>query len=102
MAVIVLVDDDQNILTSVSMALEAEGHVVNAYEEGASALAHITDNPPDLIVSDIKMPTMDGMELLRRVRQSSDLPLIFLTSKDDGYFKSNYQDYQCPSVCNKF
>ena len=83
MAIIALVDDDANILTSVSMALEAEGHVVKAFEDGASALAEITANPPDLIVSDIKMPTMDGMELLRRIRQSSDLPLIFLTSKDE-------------------
>ena len=81
MATIALVDDDANILTSVSMALEAEGHTVKTYEEGASALAEITASPPDLIISDIKMPTMDGMELLRRIRQASDLPLIFLTSK---------------------
>ncbi len=83
MAVITLVDDDQNILTSVSMALEAEGYKVDSFEEGASALAHIKDTPPDLIISDIKMPAMDGMELLRRVRQESELPLIFLTSKDE-------------------
>ncbi|MEL6506056.1 MAG: response regulator transcription factor [Pseudomonadota bacterium] len=83
MAVITLVDDDENILTSVSMALEAEGHKVDTFEDGAAALKHVTDTPPDLIVSDIKMPTMDGMELLRRVRQNSSLPLIFLTSKDE-------------------
>ena len=83
MAVITLVDDDENILTSVSMALDAEGHKVNTFEDGAAALKHITDSPPDLIVSDIKMPTMDGMELLRRVRQNSSIPLIFLTSKDE-------------------
>ena len=83
MAVITLVDDDENILTSVSMALEADGHKVTTFEDGAAALKHVTDNPPDLIVSDIKMPTMDGMELLRRVRQNSALPLIFLTSKDE-------------------
>lgn len=83
MAIIILVDDDQNILTSVSMALEAEGHTVTTYEDGAAALEKINETPPDLVVSDIKMPTMDGMELLRRVRQSSDLPLIFLTSKDE-------------------
>ena len=83
MAVIVLVDDDQNILTSVSMALEAEGHKVTAFEEGASALTSINEQPPDLVISDIKMPTMDGMELLRRIRQNSTLPLIFLTSKDE-------------------
>ena len=83
MATIVLVDDDQNILTSVSMALESEGHQVTKFEDGAAALAKISEAPPDLVVSDIKMPTMDGMELLRRIRQSSDLPLIFLTSKDE-------------------
>jgi two-component system response regulator ChvI len=83
MANIALVDDDENILTSVSMALESEGHVVKIYEDGAKALADITASPPDLVVSDIKMPTMDGMELLRRIRQSSELPLIFLTSKDE-------------------
>jgi len=83
MATIALVDDDENILTSVSMALEAEGHTVKTYEDGAKALADFTASPPDLVVSDIKMPTMDGMELLRRIRQGSDLPLIFLTSKDE-------------------
>ncbi len=83
MATIALVDDDENILTSVSMALEAEGHTVKTYEDGAKALSEISASPPDLVVSDIKMPTMDGMELLRRIRQGSDLPLIFLTSKDE-------------------
>ncbi|MFQ5564480.1 MAG: response regulator transcription factor [Parvularculaceae bacterium] len=83
MATIALVDDDENILTSVSMALESEGHQVKTYEDGAAALADIEATPPDLVVSDIKMPTMDGMELLRRIRQASELPLIFLTSKDE-------------------
>ncbi len=83
MATIALVDDDANILTSVSMALESEGHTVKTYEEGATALQEIVASPPDLVISDIKMPTMDGMELLRRIRQTSDLPLIFLTSKDE-------------------
>jgi len=83
MAVIALVDDDENILTSVSMALESEGHRVTTYEDGAAALAAITATPPDLVVSDIKMPRMDGMELLRRLRQTSETPLIFLTSKDE-------------------
>lgn len=83
MATIALVDDDANILTSVSIVLESEGHDVKTYEDGATALAAISDAPPDLVVSDIKMPTMDGMELLRRLRQSSDVPLIFLTSKDE-------------------
>lgn len=83
MTTIALVDDDQNILTSVSIALEAEGYKVAVFEDGAAALEKISAAPPDLVVSDIKMPTMDGMELLRRIRQSSDLPLIFLTSKDE-------------------
>lgn len=83
MAVITLVDDDENILTSVTMALEAEGHNVDAFEDGAKALEHVKATPPDLVISDIKMPVMDGMELLRRLRQDSELPLIFLTSKDE-------------------
>ena len=83
MATIALVDDDENILTSVSMALEADGHTVNKFEDGAKALEFVQATPPDLVVSDIKMPTMDGMELLRRIRQNSALPLIFLTSKDE-------------------
>jgi two-component system response regulator ChvI len=83
MPTIALVDDDENILTSVSMALESEGYKVKTFEDGAAALADIGASPPDLVVSDIKMPTMDGMELLRRIRQNSDLPLIFLTSKDE-------------------
>jgi two-component system response regulator ChvI len=83
MAVIALIDDDENILASVSMAMEADGHKVKTYAEGASALADITAQNPDLVVADIKMPGMDGMELLRRIRQTSDLPFIFLTSKDE-------------------
>lgn len=83
MATIALVDDDENILTSVSIALEAEGHIVKSFEDGAVALDYINATPPDVVVSDIKMPTMDGMELLRRIRQTSSLPLIFLTSKDE-------------------
>lgn len=83
MPTIALVDDDRNILTSVSMALEAEGYHVQTYTDGAAALAGLASNPPDVAVFDIKMPRMDGMELLRRLRQKSDLPVIFLTSKDD-------------------
>lgn len=83
MPTIALVDDDRNILTSVSMALEAEGYHVQTYTDGAAALAGLAANPPDVAVFDIKMPRMDGMELLRRLRQKSDLPVIFLTSKDD-------------------
>src|SRR4028119_1640062 len=80
---IALVDDDRNILTSVSIALQAEGFLTRLYSDGAAALKALTDNPPDLAVLDIKMPRMDGMELLRRLREKSDLPVIFLTSKDD-------------------
>jgi len=81
--VIALVDDDRNILTSVSIALQAEGFVTRVYSDGPTALKAFADNPPDLGVFDIKMPQMDGMELLRRVREFSALPVIFLTSKDD-------------------
>jgi len=80
---IALVDDDRNILTSVSMALEAEGFAVRSYADGAEALHGLNGRPADLIVLDIKMPRMDGMELLSRLRQSSEVPVIFLTSKDD-------------------
>ncbi len=83
MATIALVDDDQNILTSVAIALEAEGFHVRTYHEGATALSALDANPPDLAVLDIKMPRMDGMELLRRLRQKGNLPVIFLTSKDE-------------------
>jgi two-component system, OmpR family, response regulator ChvI len=82
-ATIALVDDDRNILTSVSIALQAEGFVTRVYSDGEAALKALTDNPPDLAVFDIKMPRMDGLELLRRLREKSQLPVIFLTSKDD-------------------
>src|SRR2546423_7783461 len=81
--VIALVDDDRNILTSVSIALQAEGFVTRLYSDGETALKALLDNPPDLAVLDIKMPRMDGMELLRRLREKSDFPVIFLTSKDE-------------------
>lgn len=81
--VIALVDDDRNILTSVSIALQQEGFVTRVYSDPVSALKAINDNPPDLGVFDIKMPSLDGMELLRRVREFSSIPVIFLTSKDD-------------------
>ena len=80
---IALVDDDRNILTSVSMTLEAEGYPVATYTDGASGLEGLTTDRPDLAILDIKMPRMDGMELLRRLRQKSDVPVIFLTSKDE-------------------
>jgi two-component system response regulator ChvI len=83
MATIALVDDDKNILASVTMLLEQEGYHVRSYTDGASALTALSANPPDLAVLDIKMPRMDGMELLRRLRQSMEIPVIFLTSKDE-------------------
>ncbi len=83
MPTIALVDDDRNILASVSIALESEGYRVQTYTDGASALDGFQTALPDLAILDIKMPRMDGMELLRRLRQKTDLPVIFLTSKDD-------------------
>ena len=83
MPTIALVDDDRNILTSVSIALEAEGYRTMTYSDGASALDGFKTSPPDLAILDIKMPRMDGMELLRRLRQQSDMPVIFLTSKEE-------------------
>ncbi|HEX8584614.1 MAG TPA: response regulator transcription factor [Allosphingosinicella sp.] len=80
---IALVDDDRNILTSVSIALQAEGWATRVYSDGEAALKALLDNPPDLAVLDVKMPRMDGMELLRRLREKSELPVIFLTSKDE-------------------
>ncbi len=80
---IALVDDDKNILTSVTIALESEGFKVKSYTDGSEALRALQTAPVDLAVLDIKMPRMDGMELLRRIRENSSLPVIFLTSKDD-------------------
>ncbi len=83
MAKITLVDDDENIVTSVSLALESHGHAVKAYYDGAAGLAALENDPPELAILDVKMPRMDGMEVLRRLRRTSDLPVIILTSKDD-------------------
>ncbi|GGE48992.1 response regulator transcription factor [Actibacterium pelagium] len=83
MSRIALVDDDRNILTSVSMTLEAEGFEVETYNDGQSALEAFNRRLPDMGVFDIKMPRMDGMDLLQRVRQKTNMPVIFLTSKDD-------------------
>lgn len=80
---IALVDDDRNILATLSIALQAEGYATRVYSDGEAALAALVQNPPDLAVFDIKMPRMDGMELLRQLRARSDLPVIFLTSKDE-------------------
>ena len=79
---IALVDDDRNILTTLSIALQAEGFATRVYADGDTALKSLLENPPDLAVCDIKMPRMDGLELLRRLREKSELPVIFLTSKD--------------------
>ncbi|MEP5760470.1 MAG: response regulator transcription factor [Litoreibacter sp.] len=83
MSRIALVDDDRNILTSVQMTLEAEGFEVETYNDGQSALDAFMRSMPDIAVLDIKMPRMDGMDLLQRLRQKSEIPVIFLTSKDD-------------------
>ena len=83
MPTIALVDDDKNILASVTMLLEQEGYHVRSYTDGASALTALAATPPDLAILDIKMPRMDGMELLRRLRQTSEMPVIFLTRKDE-------------------
>ena len=80
---IALVDDDRNILTSISMALENEGFKVQTYIDAENALAGISRNPPDLAVIDIKMPRMDGEELLKRLRKKTAIPILFLTSKDE-------------------
>ena len=82
-ATIALVDDDRNILTSVSIAMQAEGYVTRIYSDGESALKSMLENPADLGIFDIKMPRMDGLELLRRLREKSAMPVIFLTSKDE-------------------
>jgi len=80
---IALVDDDRNILTSISMALENEGFKVQTYIDAESALVGISRTPPDLAVIDIKMPRMDGEELLKRLRKKTSIPILFLTSKDE-------------------
>ena len=82
-ATIALVDDDRNILTSVSIAMQAEGYVTRIYSDGETALKAMLENPADLGIFDIKMPRMDGLELLRRLREKSAMPVIFLTSKDE-------------------
>lgn len=80
---IALVDDDRNILTSVSMAIKAEGFKVQTYKDGEEAINGLTTSTPDLVVLDIKMPRMDGIEVLTKLREKSSVPVIFLTSKDD-------------------
>jgi two-component system response regulator ChvI len=98
MPTIALVDDDRNILTSVSMALEAEGYRTVTYTDGFSALDGFEQSAPDLAILDIKMPRMDGTETLRRLREKSDLPVIFLTSKEEEFdellsFKMGAEDF---------
>jgi len=82
-ATIALVDDDRNILTSVAIAMQSEGFLTRQYPDGEAALKALLENPADLGVFDIKMPRMDGLELLRKLREKSDMPVIFLTSKDE-------------------
>ena len=89
---IALVDDDRNILTSISMALENEGFKVQTYIDAETALAGISRNPPDLAVIDIKMPGMDGEELLKKLRKKTTIPILFLTSKDEEYVKKTIKD----------
>src|SRR5215469_4307959 len=83
MAKITIFDDDENIVASISLALESHGHSVKACYDGAAGLASLENDPPDLAILDVKMPRMDGMEVLRRLRQSSEMPVIMLTSKDE-------------------
>jgi len=83
MAKITLIDDDENIVVSVSLALENHGHAVTAYYDGAAGLSALESDPPDVAILDVKMPRMDGMEVLRRLRQTSNVPVIILTSKDE-------------------
>jgi two-component system response regulator ChvI len=83
MAKITLVDDDENIVASISLALESHGHTVSAFYDGVSGLAALEADPADLAILDVKMPRMDGMEVLRRLRQTSEMPVIILTSKDE-------------------
>lgn len=83
MTTLALVDDDENIIESLRMFFEKEGYDIRTYHDGESALKGLTEIPPDMAILDVKMPRMDGMELLRRLRQTSDLPAIFLTSKDE-------------------
>ena len=80
---VVVVDDERNILTSLGMALESEGYKVRTYGDGASALEALAEQPADIAILDVKMPRMDGMELLRRIRQTTNMPVIFLTSMDE-------------------
>ena len=83
MPTLALVDDDENIVASLRIFFEAEGYSVQSYHDGLSALNGLNESPPDLAILDVKMPKMDGMELLKRLRQTSEIPVIFLTSKDE-------------------
>ena len=89
---IALVDDDQNILTSVSLLLESEGFEVDTYADGEQALIGLRRRPASLAVLDIKMPRMDGMELLQKIRAISAIPVVFLTSKDCLLYTSDAAD----------
>ena len=99
---IALVDDDRNILTSVSIAMQAEGYVTRIYSDGETALKALLENPADLGIFDIKMPRMDGLELLRRLREKSDMPVIFLTSKDEELDEARAYMEECLSLTPKW
>src|SRR5438034_6363486 len=101
MPTIALVDDDRNILTSVSIALEAEGYRIMTYSDGASALDGFKTSPPDLAILDIKMPRIDGMEMLRRLRQKSDMPVIFLRSEEHTSELQSHSDLVCRLLLEK-
>src|SRR5262249_19513947 len=98
MPTIALVDDDQNVVSSVSIALQAEGYRVATYTDGVSALDGFQTAPPDLAILDIDMPCMDGMETLRQVRAKSNLPVIFLTSTEEVRRKFKASDSEFDSV----
>ena len=97
---IALVDDDRNLLTGISIALEREGFKVQTYIDGETALNGLTRNPPDLAVIDIKMPRMDGEELLTRLRKKMSIPIIFLTSKDDKIYVQKIIKETMTSISN--
>ena len=80
---IILIDDDSNILMSVSLSLRAEGWEVESFTDSEKGLIALQRNKPDIAILDIKMPRLDGMQVLQQLRNFSDLPVIFLTSKDD-------------------
>ena len=80
---ILIVDDDPHILDVISFALEREGYAIQSAKDGAHALHQFASAKPDLIVLDVSMPEMDGLEVCREIRKTSDVPILFLSSKDE-------------------